>query len=111
MQKTVVTYIDDITGKPAEDVETITLSLNGKTVELDLNKRNATQLRRSLDKYLEKGRKVTSQGSKSFDGRKVKHDRDYVHTVRQWAQENGIQVADRGRVPLSVYAQYEKSNG
>lgn len=111
MQKTIITKIDDLTEKPFEDGETVTLSFNGKTVELDLNKRNATQLRRSLAKYLESGRNVTSQGPRGLDGRRVKHNKEYVHTVRTWAQEHGVEVADRGRVPFSVYAQYEKANG
>src|ERR1043165_5405240 len=99
MKKTIVTFTDDITGKPADDVETVTLAFNGKAVELDLNKRNRAQLERSLAKYLEHGRKV-----KAHDGRTsvVKHDRTYVHKVREWARENNHQVATRGRIPFSV---------
>src|SRR4051812_7178524 len=110
MQKTVVTYTDDLTQKPAEDIETVEFAVNGKTFEIDLNKLNARNFYRSVAKYMEHGRKVTSKASKHVDGRKVTHSKEYVQTVRQWAQDNGIEVASRGRVPLSVYDLYEKAN-
>ena len=32
-------------------------------------------------------------------------------TVRAWAREQGMQVSDRGRMPASVVAAYEKAHG
>lgn len=114
MQKTVITKVDDLTGKEYEEGETITFTVQGKSFEIDLNNKNAAQFKRSLAKYMEKGRKVQSPGRThraDGDGRKIKHDKAYVHTVRAWAQTNGYEVSDRGRVPLKVYEAYEKANG
>ena len=112
MQKTVITKIDDLTGKEYEEGETVTFSFQGKSYEIDLNKRNASDFAKKMERYMEKGRKVTAHRvTSSRDGRKVKHDRSYVHTVRAWAQANGIEVSNRGRVPLAVYEQYEKAHG
>jgi hypothetical protein len=116
MQKTVITKIDDLTGKEYDEGETITFVVQGEAFEIDLNNRNAAQFKRSLAKYMEKGRKVRAERPvgrthRQGDGRKVKHDREYVRAVRAWAQENGYSVSDRGRVPLSVYDAYEKANG
>jgi hypothetical protein len=116
VQKTVITKIDDLTGKEYEEGETITFTFQGKAYEIDLNKRNAADFERKLSRYMEKGRKIRSdrpvgRTHHADDGRKIKHDRAYVRTVRAWAQENGYDVSDRGRVPLSVYDAYEKANG
>lgn len=112
MQKTIVTKIDDLTGKEYDKGETITFSFEGEQFEIDLNSFNARNFRRSMNKYMEKGRKVRSAQGRTHkgNGRRATHDREYVHTVRAWAKENGYEVADRGRVPQAVYAAYEKAN-
>jgi hypothetical protein len=113
MQRTIVTKIDDLTGKEYEEGETLTFAVEGEQFEIDLNKRNASDFKKKFARYMEHGRKVHPQGRthKVSDGRKVRHDKDYVHTVRAWAKTNGFDVSDRGRVPLSVYSAYEKANG
>lgn len=108
MQKTIVTKIDDVSGKEFSEGETVTFAVNGQSFEIDLNKFNARNFHRSMAKYMEHGRKVT--GGRTHVSRDVKHAPEYVHTVRAWAAENGIEVSSRGRVPLSVYAAYESAN-
>ncbi len=107
MKKTLVTYIDDVSGKPASKVETITFAVEGQLFEIDLNPLNAANFRRSVAKYVKNARKVSGSPRKALDGRKVTHPKDYVHAVRTWAQEQGYEVANRGRVPLSLYKAYE----
>ncbi|MCA1839904.1 MAG: Lsr2 family protein [Actinobacteria bacterium] len=109
MQKTVVTYTDDITGKPAESVETVTFAVQGKTFEIDLNPLNKHNFERSLKKYMEHAREVRSTGRTSRVTRDVRHPKDYVHTVRAWAQSQGIEISNRGRVPLALYERYEQA--
>jgi hypothetical protein len=113
VQKTVITKIDDLTGKEYEEGETITFTVQGESFEIDLNKRNAADFKKKLERYMEKGRKVRRERpvGRTHRLRDVKHDKAYVRTVRTWAQQNGYEVSDRGRVPLSVYEAYEKVNG
>ena len=110
MQKTVVKYIDDVSKKETPKVETIEFAFEGKTYEIDLNPLNAANFRRSIDKYVKNGRKVSGRRTSPFDGRRVTHEKGYVQEVRQWAKDNGIEVAERGRVPLSVYDRFEAAN-
>jgi hypothetical protein len=114
MKKTVITKIDDLTGKEYEEGETITFTFQGRAYEIDLSKRNAADFEKKMARYMENGRKVSTPGrthrAPKGDGRRVKHDKEYVHTVRTWAKENGFEVSDRGRVPLSVYEAFEKAN-
>jgi hypothetical protein len=107
MQKTVVTKIDDLTGKEFEKGETISFAFEGKVYEIDLNSFNARNFRRSMEKYTRKGRTVHKTSRKVSPARRPEE----VATVRQWAKENGIEVADRGRVPMAVWHAYRKVNG
>jgi len=109
MQKTVVTYTDDITKKEASGVETVTFAVEGEQFEIDLNPLNKANFLRSVKKYMDNGRKVRANGRTHRVTRDVRHPKEYVHTVRQWAKSQGIEVSDHGRVPLSVYERYEQS--
>lgn len=64
MAQSTITYLtDDIDGSDAE--ETIRFTLDGKTYEIDLNKKNAAALRRALKPYIEKGRSAGRQSAGS----------------------------------------------
>ncbi len=109
MQQTVVTRIDDITGQPYETGETITFAVQGNVYEIDLNALNARNFRRSLAKYMDNARRVKATHTRTHT--EPKHDRETLARVREWARENGHQVADRGRVPIAVFEAYERANG
>jgi hypothetical protein len=55
MAKTVIVKLtDDLDGSDAD--ETVSFGLDGKMYEIDLNKKNATALRKAIGEYIEKGR-------------------------------------------------------
>ena len=59
-QRLEVRITDDISGaliRPGRG-ETVTFSLDGKSYEIDLTAKNATQLRKALRPYVEAGRPV-----------------------------------------------------
>jgi hypothetical protein len=109
-----VSMIDDLDGGRA--TETITFALEGTNYEIDLSKRNADKLRRSLRPYLESGRKVR----RGADGRSTRKPRrsstgrseDYNRAeVRAWAKSHRIKVAPRGRISSDVVERWRQSNG
>jgi len=63
-QTLIVKLTDDIDGGDA--VETISFSLDGKSYEIDLSEKNATELRSALAPFVDKGR---SSGRKTAAGR------------------------------------------
>jgi len=106
-QQTTVTLTDDIDGGKA--AETVTFGLDGRVYEIDLSKKNAAALRKTLGEFASSARKVRS-------GRPVvkiarPSARVDARAVREWAQENGIPVSARGRVPSDVVDQYQAANG
>lgn len=110
-QQTTITLTDDIDGGKA--VETVSFALDGRSYEIDLNKKNAAALRKALGDFTAAARKVRS-GSRPAGGRAGKAAASGgtasgvdARAVREWAQENGITVSARGRVPAEIVEQYQ----
>ncbi len=62
-QSTIVYLTDDLDGSDAS--ETVTFSLEGKSYEIDLNKKNAATLRRVLKPYIDRGRSAGKQSART----------------------------------------------
>jgi nucleoid-associated protein Lsr2 len=110
---TVQILVDDLDGSP--DAETIRLGWNGDWRELDLSKRNLAALDRVLTKYWNAGRAV-SKGSSTTRRRRRTSSRAKASgrdpkQIRAWANEQGIHVPARGRIPAAVEQQFNRANG
>ena len=113
---TTVNLIDDLSGGTAD--ESVEFGIGGTTYEIDLSSTNAAKLRTVLAPYIEKARKAgrltlsassrrPATGSKMTQARPAS-DRERNAAIRLWAQENGLQVGDRGRIPTDVVTAYDK---
>ena len=100
--KTVVTMHDDLTDEPADT--TVSFGLDGRDYEIDLTDSNAEELRESLGKYVEAGRKVGGVRRRRRDSSPVA-DVD-PKAVRAWAAAKGYEISNRGRVPAAVIQAY-----
>jgi hypothetical protein len=105
--------VDDLDG--SEAAETVLLGLDGKAFELDLSEKNAKKLRKALEPFLAGARRSGggSRGRQRGGGSASRStsDRDRNTAIRDWARQNGRQVADRGRIPASVIEAYDKQAG
>lgn len=117
-QKTIVTLVDDLTGKEAEDIRTVEFALDGVTYEIDLDEKNGAALRDALANYVAAGRRTG--GRRSAGGRRRGagtgtpratspggYDRETSKQIREWAKGQGFEVSDRGRVPNNVVEAWE----
>src|SRR6478672_634531 len=89
---TVDVLVDDLDG--SEAVETVRIGWNGDWRELDLSKRNLASLSKSLDKYWNVSRPVSTNGrsirrhpTTASSSRSVKAGRD-PKLIRAWATEH-----------------------
>jgi hypothetical protein len=105
MKQTYVQKFDDLSGTmiPEGEGETIEFAFEGVSYEIDLNKRNAGNLKRSLEKYLKAARKVETRKATAY----VRKTRN-VAKIREWAHTNGMPVGDRGRIAAPIREAYEK---
>ncbi|HOF63192.1 MAG TPA: Lsr2 family protein [Dermatophilaceae bacterium] len=106
-KRTVVVLEDDLDGSPAD--ETVTFGLDGVSYEIDLSAANAAALRESLARWTGVAERVGGRRSvKRRPGGAAKRGNGAM--VREWARANGHDVSDRGRVPSSVQAAYDKAH-
>ena len=105
--KVTVVLEDDLDGGPA--VETVRFAVGGADYEIDLNKKNAAAFRKKLAPFLEHARRA-GRGARRRAGRSAA-GREHGAAIRAWANEQGIPVSDRGRIPADVVARYDAATG
>jgi hypothetical protein len=118
MKKVIEQLVDDLTGDVIADGagETVSFAIDGKSYEIDLNETNAEKLREALQPYIAAGRRASALGTpaRQAASRAVKSAASHwsagYAVVREWAQENGIDVSPRGRVADSVMKAYEDAH-
>jgi len=114
--------IDDLDGQPA--YETIIFGLDGAHYEIDLSASNAEQLRRAVAPFVAGATKIgrgplgalrdraAARGAANTGAstpRRTAQDRERLAQIRTWAQANGHQIKDRGRIPADVITAYEQT--
>ena len=104
-QQTSVSFVDDLDGSKA--AETVKFGLDGKTYEIDLNKKNAAALRKAVAAYVENGRRTRSTATATRRSTRTSTPSSDSAAIREWATNNGITVSARGRIPASLREQYE----
>ena len=94
-QRTVTILADDIDGREASDIETVTFSFDGATYEIDLSKRNRAAMTKALAPYVSAARKTSSTRRRPSGGSRVRA----TTQDREWLRSNGFpDVKDRGRL-------------
>jgi Lsr2 len=89
---------DDLDG--SEDAETVRISLGDLAVDIDLSPANRDKVEKLLAPYFEHGRTVVrKQGGNSNTAE-----------MRQWLQDQGHKVGDKGRIPEDLQATYRQAH-
>ena len=110
-RETVTRLVDDIDGGVAH--ETVTFGLDGRLYEIDLSARNAKKLRNELAPFVEHGSRITGRISRLTArggprSRGSAPDREPNRAIREWAEENGYEVAPRGRLKQDIIDAYHQ---
>lgn len=112
-RKVVYQIIDDLDGSvlPEGRGETVKFGLDGVEYEIDLSSENAQHLREQLGQYIRTARRVGGRAQRGtrtqLPATSPKRD---LAAIRKWANANGYEVADRGRVPHSILEAYDEAN-
>lgn len=106
----VITY-DDLDG--SEGASRVTFAYRGTRYEIDLSEENQAKLGTALAPFIVAARKTgrvavlaDQQTSTTAAGRR----RRDLAAVRDWAREHGLEVSDRGRVPIEVQNAYDAAH-
>ena len=111
MAKQVITLLtDDLDGGEAD--RTVEFGLDGVNYTIDLSEKNAGKLRKALDPYLTVATRVGRSGGGLATSRRGavattgRASRDQNQAIREWANKNGYEVSERGRIPSSIVEAY-----
>jgi hypothetical protein len=107
MHRVDVQLEDDLTGGPAD--ETIHFSLDGRSYEIDLNSRHASEFRHRLVPFTEHARLARPQRQRVTVRSAASRERS--RQIRLWAEERGFALSPHGRLPGNVIEEYERENG
>jgi Lsr2 len=102
MQRVEVQLEDDLTGGPAD--ETVEFGVGGRYYELDLSARHAADFRHLLAPFVEHARPLG--GHRSRTPARTAASRERSREIRAWAEQQGIDISERGRLPGNVIEQY-----
>src|SRR4051794_34130283 len=117
-----VMLIDDLDG--SEGAETLHYTVDGVEYEIDLSEKNAKRFRSTLEEFTKASRRVEAaprapvsitraggtrrRSSSSADG--GGSGRSDLAEIRKWAQEQGMQVAERGRIKKEIIDAYDEAH-
>src|SRR5215217_7085864 len=102
-QRTIVQLVSDLSGDEMQAGEgrTVDFTVDGTSYTIDLTDKEAAGFDKALAMYIEHatrtsggGRKRSSSATTSGSGR----SKDELANIRAWAQANGHQVSERGRI-------------
>lgn len=105
--------VDDIDGTVlgVGEGETVHFSLNGVSYEIDLTKTNADSLRDALEPFIEAGRRSSAASAARAGAPRKRAPRSpETAVIREWANENGYTVSERGRVPAPIIEAYRAAH-
>ncbi len=114
-ERVTIELVDDLDGSVAD--ETVHFTWEGKSLVIDLNKKNADKLRKAIEPFVAAARpdgtvqapapRRRLSGSSSAGKRQVAIAGAATSVIRAWARENSIEVPDRGRLKPEVVQAWE----
>jgi Lsr2 len=105
-QKVEVVLVDDLDGGKAD--ETVRFAFEGRSYEIDLSAANAERLRASLRPFVAAARKA--RPAHGGTGRRTVRSRARSAEIRAWARTRGIELSERGRIPVAVVERYDAAH-
>ncbi|WP_328461111.1 Lsr2 family protein [Actinoplanes sp. NBC_00393] len=111
MAKQIITLLtDDLDGGEAD--RTVEFGLDGVNYTIDLSEKNAGKLRKALEPFLSAATRLGRNGGAPAAARRAapaatsRSSRDQNQAIREWANKNGHNVSERGRIPSHVVEAY-----
>jgi hypothetical protein len=108
--QTTVMLVDDLDGSEAD--EQVKFMVDGKTYEIDLSSRNSKKLREALAPFVAAARRSGGRARSGAGGAvaRATSDREQNQAIREWAQQQGLKISERGRIPASVLDAYRAAH-
>jgi hypothetical protein len=113
-QKVTVELVDDLDGTVAEDINTVSFALDGVSYEIDLTEDNAENLRDALADFVAAARRTGGRIKRGTPATAAPSrpaaNREQTKAIRDWARQNGFDLAARGRIPANVIEAFDQAH-
>lgn len=105
-----IEFVDDFTGKviDPEDLNRIKFSIDGKDYLLEVSSDTAEKFYRAVEKWVACAQPASPRTRGKKYPKRMARSRELKH-VREWAAENGYDVAPTGRVPNHILDAYDEA--
>lgn len=109
-KQTTVTLIDDLDGSQAD--EQVEFAVDGRSYEIDLSAANVTRLREALAPFISAARRTGGRRTSAAApaAARPSTDREQNQAIREWAQQQGMKISERGRIPSNVLEAYHQNH-
>jgi hypothetical protein len=101
----IVNKTDDLDGVSGDDVDTVSFGVDGVHYEIDLGAAHQERLRAALAQFIPAARRVEWSSCVSYSTQD-----DLMARIRSWAQEQGVGVSSRGRIPNALIAAFKAAH-
>lgn len=111
-QQVIVELVDDLDGTTSDDISTVNFGLDGAHYEIDLTEANAQTLRSTLEQFVGAARRTggrLKRGTATTTTRSSAN-REQTQAIREWARQQGYDLADRGRIPFNVIEAFDNAH-
>lgn len=104
--------VDDIDGTVLGigEGETVHFSLNSTAYEIDLTSENADAFREAMQPYVSAARRASSASASRGSASRKRAGSPETAAIREWANENGYTVSERGRIPGTIVDAYRAAH-
>lgn len=108
MKRITTELVDDLDGTVIAPGEggTVSFALDGASYEIDLGADNRQALRDALAPFIARARSTGRRSAGSSRSRSRSTGSSDTAAVRAWAQQQGLPVGDRGRIPAEIREAY-----
>ena len=110
-QKVNIILVSDLSGVEAD--ETVSFALDGTGYELDLSNKEADKFRGLFQDYISVARKTSGGRGRKSSGKASSgsgRSKEELAEVRAWAQQNGHEVSERGRIKQDILDAYDAAH-
>jgi hypothetical protein len=108
-QQVVVQLVDDLDGSSSDDITTVQFGLDGVQYEIDLSATNADSLRKGLADFVTAARRTGGRLKKGLPSPDGGGGSGEAGQIREWALDNGYELAARGRIAAHVVEAYRQA--
>lgn len=113
-----IEFVDDLDGQPIDPDDIMPVHLEVKfpgrpavRYVLDLRAANVAALEADLARYTDRATPVLGKTAKhSTASRRLRRSPEQTHRIRQWAADNGYDIASRGRIPSNVITAFDTAH-